>query len=190
MIRYIRIAQHAVFTGLLACTFAVSAQVEAPPAEEQTGAETAVQAPQDTQAATAPASEAPAKTGTAPQRPEAKTVPALEIVWNCGKCEQNPKIVPLIQERYAMEANEAGYTVSSDARIAAEIVDFRQRNPGMRIMFGVMSGKDRLQLKLIHNGVEHTVGDSSANIIQGQNALCADVARQIYKLVTSVQNAR
>lgn len=189
MIRHIRIAQHAVVSGLLACTFAVSAQVEAPPAQAQASTDTAAQAQQDAQAATAPAGEAPVETGTQPQRAAAKTVPALQIVWNCGKCEQNPKIVPLIQERYAMEANEAGYTVSSDARIAAEIVDFRQRNPGMRIMFGVMSGKDRLQLKLIHNGVEHTVGDSSANIIQGQNALCADVAQQIYKLVTRVQNA-
>lgn len=93
-------------------------------------------------------------------------------------------------ERYAAEASKAGYAVSTSETVTADIVDFRQRPPGMRVMFGVMSGKDRLMLKLTYGGVEHTIGDSSANIIQGQNALCADVAEQISKIMTGQKTKR
>ncbi len=117
----------------------------------------------------------------------ANTVPSLNIVWNCGTCEHNPKIAPLIAERYADEAKKAGFSVSTTDVANADITDFRQRNPGLRVMFGVMGGKDRLQLKLIHNGTPVTVGDSSANTIQGQNALCADVAKQLFQLMSGTQ---
>lgn len=135
------------------------------------------------QAGPEPASTTTANT-TTPAEPTANTVPALDITWNCGKCEQNPKIVPLIIERYTAEALEAGYSVSSSETAKAEIVDFRQRNPGLRIAFGVMGGKDRLQLRLMRDGGAIDIGDSSANIIQGQNALCADVARQLFRVMT------
>lgn len=136
------------------------------------------------QAGAEQASPASATTGTATAEPSTNTVPALDITWNCGKCEQNPKIVPLIIERYTAEAREAGYSVSSSETAKAEIVDFRQRNPGLRIAFGVMGGKDRLQLRLMREGGAIDIGDSSANIIQGQNALCADVARQLFRVMT------
>ncbi len=119
-----------------------------------------------------------------------KSVPALSISWNCGDCAQTPKIIPLIVERYALEAGKAGYAVSTSETVAADIVDFRQRPPGIRVMFGVMGGKDRLKLKLTYGGVQHTVGDSSANIVQGQNALCADVAEQLYKIMTGQKPKR
>lgn len=154
-------------TLLLLCAGSVSAQDAAP---AQAGPEQA-----NTTAATTAATTA---------EPSANTVPALDITWNCGKCEQNPKIVPLVIERYTAEAQEAGYSVSSSETAKAEIVDFRQRNPGLRIAFGVMGGKDRLQLRLMRDGGAIDIGDSSANIIQGQNALCADVARQLFRVMT------
>lgn len=153
-------------TFLLLCAGSVFAQDTAP---AQVG-------PEQASATTA--------TTTANAEPTANTVPALDITWNCGKCEQNPKIVPLIIERYTAEAQEAGYSVSSSETAKAEIVDFRQRNPGLRIAFGVMGGKDRLQLRLMRDGGAIDIGDSSANIIQGQNALCADVARQLFRVMT------
>lgn len=153
-------------TLLLLCAGSVFAQDTAP---AQVG-------PEQANATTA--------TTTTAAEPAANTVPALDITWNCGKCEQNPKIVPLIIERYTAEAREAGYSVSTSETAKAEIVDFRQRNPGLRIAFGVMGGKDRLQLRLMRDGGAIDIGDSSANIIQGQNALCADVARQLFRVMT------
>jgi hypothetical protein len=157
-------------TFLLLCAGSVFAQDTAP---AQAG-------PEQANATTATTT----TTANANAEPTANTVPALDITWNCGKCEQNPKIVPLIIERYTAEAREAGYSVSSSETAKADIVDFRQRNPGLRIAFGVMGGKDRLQLRLMRDGGAIDIGDSSANIIQGQNALCADVARQLFRVMT------
>jgi len=135
---------------------------------------------QSTDATPNPATDAPA----VPVSATAKTVPSLDIRWNCGDCAHNDKIIPLIQERYASEAQAAGYTISADDTVATEIVDFRQRPPGVRVMFGVMSGKDRLRLKAVRDGQEYFVGDTSANAIQGQNALCAEAGKQLFRVMT------
>lgn len=134
----------------------------------------------DTAPAPAPAADAQRDVAPVPE----KTVPSLDIRWNCGNCDHNDKIIPLIQERYASEAEAAGYAVSADETVQTEIVDFRQRPPGVRVMFGVMSGKDRLRLKALHDGQEYFVGDTSANIIQGQNALCSEAAKQLFRVMT------
>ena len=139
---------------------------------------------QDAEATPARTQQAGSAADAAGTGAQQKTVPALEIAWNCGDCAHNDKIVPLIRERYAEAARTAGYDVSARDTVSAEIVDFRQRPPGVRVMFGVMSGRDRLRLKVLRDGREHVVGDTSANIIQGQNALCAEVAKQLFRLMT------
>ena len=117
----------------------------------------------------------------------AKTVPKLNIVWDCGECKVNDKVIPLLLESYAAEAAQRGRTVSETEAVDAKIHDYRQRNPGARVMLGIMAGKDRLGLKMTYNGEEIVVTDYSANAVEGMNALCESVAKKAYKQLVAKQ---
>jgi hypothetical protein len=116
------------------------------------------------------------------------SVPKLNITWNCGSCTHNTKIIPLIQQAYADEAKNNGRSISSTAVAEVEIIEFRQRNPGARVMFGVMAGKDRLGLKITYKDAEYYTSDYSANVIQGMNHLCAAVASESYQKLDMIKN--
>ncbi|MES9943062.1 MAG: hypothetical protein ABW104_19905 [Candidatus Thiodiazotropha sp. 6PLUC2] len=113
-------------------------------------------------------------------------VPKLNITWNCGSCTHNEKIIPLIQQAYRKEAQSSGQSVSSTEIAEVEIIEFRQRNPGVRVMFGVMAGKDRLGLRINYKGNEYYTSDYSANVVQGMNHLCAAVASETYQKLDMV----
>jgi hypothetical protein len=113
--------------------------------------------------------------------PPARAVPKLNITWDCGNCTVNDKVAPLVLEAYRLEAAKHGKTVSETETVDAKISDFRQRNPGTRVMFGVMAGKDRLAIKMNYNGEEIVVKDYSANAVEGMNALCESVGQKAYQ---------
>lgn len=135
-----------------------------------------------------PSQPTPAKqsseTGTpAPEKPKAdsaNTVPKLKMVWECADCTVNEKVIPLIEKNYAEEAVKKGKTVSETDIADVAIIDFRQRPPGVRVMFGFMAGKDRLALRVRYKGNEFKVDDSSVTAITGMNAICANVAEKLY----------
>ncbi len=115
---------------------------------------------------------------------EVSPVPKLEIRWDCGSCTQNPKVIPLIQQAYREAAVSNGRKISQSDVAEVSIVDFRQRNPGMRVMFGVMAGKDKLGLMIHYKGETYSVGDDSLNVIQGMNHLCAAAASEVYRTLS------
>ncbi|MET0089716.1 MAG: hypothetical protein ABW068_06795 [Candidatus Thiodiazotropha sp.] len=116
---------------------------------------------------------------------EVSQVPKLNIRWDCGSCTQNPKVIPLIQQAYADEAHVHGQKVSQNDVAEVSIVDFRQRNPGARVMLGIMAGKDRLGLMIDYKGQTYTASDTSANTIQGMNHLCASAASETYRKLSA-----
>ncbi len=131
-------------------------------------------------AATDAASAVPAATAPAAAATAGK-VPRLNIHWDCGDCVQNEKVPPLLEQGYADAAKENNQTVATDDVADVSIVDIRQRSPGVRVMFGIMAGKDRLGIKIKYKGKEFEAHDSSANSMQGMNKLCGSVAQQAYK---------
>lgn len=116
----------------------------------------------------------------APAKPGAP-LPKLHIVWDCGECEHNDKVPPLIEEAYAAEAQKHSAQVSDESSAEVAIVDIRQRPPGVRVMFGIMAGRDRLKLRIRYQGHEYEANETSSNIIQGLNSLSASVGRQAYQ---------
>lgn len=108
------------------------------------------------------------------------TVPKLNITWECSDCTKNDKIIPLLENNYTEEAIRNGKTVSESDTADIAIIDFRQRPPGVRVMFGIMAGKDRLALRIRHKGKESKVDDYSANAITGMNAICSSLSKKIY----------
>ena len=107
-------------------------------------------------------------------------VPKLNMAWECKDCTINEKVIPLIQQNYYEEAIKNGKAVSETDIAEVAIVDFRQRPPGVRVMFGIFAGKDRLGLRVRHNGSEFNIDDYSANAITGMNLICSNLAKELY----------
>lgn len=114
------------------------------------------------------------------------SVPKLDIRWDCGECEHNDKVPPLIEQAYAAQAAEHSMSVSKTDVAEVVIVDIRQRPPGVRVMFGVMAGRDRLGLRVRHGGEEFEVSDTSANIVMGLNHLSASVGESVFKKLAKI----
>lgn len=130
-----------------------------------------------------------------PLQPEAQTaspsahagVPKLVVGWNCEKCHPaNPKVPPLVEQFYKEAAARDGRAVDEGSVVDGAITTFRQRNPGLRVMVGIMAGKDKLILTVTYKGTTFTAGDYSANAIEGMNALCESVAKDIYKKIVAI----
>lgn len=135
----------------------------------------------------APAAAAtPAATATPPDAAPAAagTVPGLAITWDCGTCEHNDKVPGLIEAGYAEAAQKHGMTVSTTDVAEVAITDIRQRPPGVRVMFGIMAGKDRLAVRVRYNGQEYTAGDTSANAVMGLNYLSGSVGKRMFNALT------
>lgn len=113
-----------------------------------------------------------------------QAVPKLNIVWSCGNCEQNEKVIPLIEEAYRSEATKNGKIISETESADATITTYRQRPPGKRVMMGVFAGKDTLELKINYKGSESLASDYSANVLQGMNHLCESIGKLAYKNIS------
>lgn len=111
----------------------------------------------------------------------ARSVPKLSIRWDCGECEHNDKVPPLIEQAYAEQAAHNQVRVSDNDVAEVAIVDIRQRPPGVRVMFGVMAGRDRLGLRVKHRDRVFEVSDTSANIVMGLNHLSASVGKSVFE---------
>jgi hypothetical protein len=112
-------------------------------------------------------------------------IPKLNIRWDCGDCPMNPKVIPLIEKTYAAEASQNNLALSEEDTADVAIVDFRQRNPANRVLFGLMAGKDRLGVKINYKGKEFLASDYSANILFGMNSLCESVAKSTYHHISA-----
>ena len=112
-------------------------------------------------------------------------LPRLSVRWDCGACEQNPKVGPLIEQNYEMQATSKGYSVAAVESAEVVIKEYRQRPPAARVMLGIFAGKDKLATTLSFRGKEYVASDYSANVFQGMNSLCESVAKQALSQVLS-----
>jgi len=110
-----------------------------------------------------------------------RSVPKLNIRWDCGECEHNDKVPPLIELAYAEQAAARWLDVSATEVADVAIIDIRQRPPGVRVMFGIMAGRDRLGLRVRYAGKEFEVSDTSSNSIMGLDHLSASVGESVFE---------
>lgn len=130
----------------------------------------------------APASTEPAAAVAASAAPAAASkMPRLEIKWGCGECTVNEKVIPLLEESYFKQVTDEGKSLAHDDVAEVVISEFKQRPPGMRVMFGAFAGKDILGVQIKYKGKDYAVEDYMANAWQGMNALCESVAQLSYK---------
>lgn len=108
-----------------------------------------------------------------------RQLPKLVFSWDCGNCAHNEKVFPLIEKTYASDAAAAGYTVSESETAEVAITAYRQRPPGVRVMFGIMAGKDILKTRVTFRGKEFVAADYNANAFQGMNNLCSEVSKKV-----------
>lgn len=119
----------------------------------------------------------------------ALVLPKLNITWDCGDCEHNDKVPPLIEQAYIAEAKKHSLAISETEIAEVAITDIRQRPPGVRIMFGIMAGKDRLGVRIRYLDQEHMVSHTSANAIMGLNHLSESVGQKTYVELATVKSA-
>jgi len=110
-------------------------------------------------------------------------VPALEIEWNCGDCKPNEKVPPLIQSAYSAAAGAQHVGVVDGDKVHVSITEFRQRNPALRSLFGVMAGKDSMAVTLTWHGKQATAREYEANAFHGMNAIAESVGKQAFRAV-------
>jgi len=131
-------------------------------------------------------STAPSATPIAPQEIlTARQVPKISLSWDCGDCDHNEKVFPLLEENYRKVAKSKGYTVSDSETAEVVITEYRQRPPGLRVMFGVFAGKDKLSTRITYRGKEYIAKDYEANAFTGMNGLCVSVAKRAFKQIIS-----
>ncbi|MES2952014.1 MAG: hypothetical protein V4858_26105 [Pseudomonadota bacterium] len=146
---------------------------------------TPVTPPEQTVTTTTTTTAEPAAAATAPSvapkeaKPAlaSKQIPKLVIRWDCGDCEVNDKVSPLIEKNYASKAAAKGYEVSDNETAEMVVIKYRQRPPGVRVMFGAMAGKDILETRITFRGKEYLAGDYMANAWHGMDSLCESVAQ-------------
>lgn len=117
-------------------------------------------------------------------------VPKLVLRWDCGNCVQNEKVIPLIEETYATIASAKGYSVSESEVAEVVITEYRQRKPGLRVMFGFLAGKDILATRITFRGKYFLADDYSANALSGMNSLCATVSQKMFDHIASKIHAQ
>jgi hypothetical protein len=105
-------------------------------------------------------------------------LPKLSIKWECGDCAHNEKIIPLIEQEYKNQALAKGYVISNNEVAEVAITGFRQRNPGMRVMFGFMAGSDSLSTRITFRGKELVAQGHTGAAGRGMNFLCEYVTNQ------------
>ncbi len=119
----------------------------------------------------------------------AHQVPRVVLRWDCGDCETNEKVFPQIEKAYASNAAAKGFSVSDAETAEIVVVKYRQRPPGVRVMFGFMAGKDILETRVTFRGADFLAGDYSANAFHGMDSLCDAVAQMAFdKLLASLQS--
>jgi hypothetical protein len=162
-----------------------SAQAQTPaPQEAAPAAPAPAEAPAETPAPAAAPAPAPAVEA---KKLGDKQVPLLSIRWECGQCTQNEKVPPLVETAYATAATEQGYSVNGSETAEMVITAFRQRPPGLRVMFGAMAGKDVLNTKVSFRGKTFEVTDYMANAWVGMNGLSDAVGREaLEKMLASM----
>ncbi|WP_211473578.1 hypothetical protein [Collimonas humicola] len=117
-------------------------------------------------------------------------VPRLAIRWDCKEeCTVNEKVAPLIEKGYADAAMKQGYAVSDSETAEMVITDYRQRPPGVRVMFGFLAGRDRLGVRIVYHAQERKAEDYYANSWLGMNSLCESVAQKSYSEIVTIVKA-
>lgn len=110
-------------------------------------------------------------------------LPRLKVRWECGDCSPSPKVIEALETAYAKAAAGRGVAVSDNVTAELTITEFRQRPPALRVLVGILAGKDVLKASLNYRGRTYQAEDYSANAWTGMNRICdvvtEDLVRQI-----------
>lgn len=81
-----------------------------------------------------------------------RQVPALSIQWACTSCATNNRIPGLIDQAYRNAAMARGLTVVPSEQANLAILQFSERQPALRTMFGKFAGQDALAAQTVFRG--------------------------------------
>jgi hypothetical protein len=114
-----------------------------------------------------------------------REAPSLKVEVSCNDCAVSESVPDLILKGYLGEAGKQKVVLSQSEAATLTIVEYRQRAPGLRIMTGVFSGKDRIKAVLKFKGGTLDVDSSYADSMHGMNATATQLGERALKSITS-----
>lgn len=117
-----------------------------------------------------------------------RQVPRLNISWNCGACTPDPAVATMISSSYYKLASTGGYAVSDAETATMSIIDFAQRAPMMRMVFGVFAGKDMVSAQTVFRGETIAAEDTARTAVNGINAVSEAIGTQTFKRISAKVN--
>lgn len=113
-----------------------------------------------------------------------RQVPKLVVNWVCRDCQVNDRVPAMIVSAYLRAASASGYTVSGAETAKVSIVQFSERKPALRTMFGQLAGSDSLTTQTVFRGqqtmAQDTLTDSSMDI----DLVGAHIGEQTFRNLT------
>ena len=112
-----------------------------------------------------------------------RQVPALAIQWACTGCAVNDRIPGLINEAYRRNAMARGFSVVPSEQANMAIVQYNERQPAMRTMFGKFAGHDTLQTQTVFRGkavdARRVATESTETMEQVADSVASETLRQL-----------
>lgn len=112
-----------------------------------------------------------------------RQVPALAIEWACTGCVVNTRIPGLIDEAYRRAAIARGLSVVPSEQATFSIVQYSERQPALRTMFGKFAGQDALEAQTVFRGksvaARRVATESTESIEQVVDNVASETLRQL-----------
>ena len=113
-----------------------------------------------------------------------REVPQLSINWGCRDCAANERVPALISAAYARAAMAAGYKVSGMETANVSIVEFAERQPALRMMFGKFAGLDRMSTQTTFRGQRMLAQDTATESTMSIETVSERIGAQTFRNLT------
>ncbi|MBC7455167.1 MAG: hypothetical protein H7335_15995 [Massilia sp.] len=113
-----------------------------------------------------------------------RQVPKLVVNWGCGGCQVNDRVPAMIVSAYLRAASASGYTVSDAETAKVSIVQFSERKPALRTLFGQLAGSDSLTTQTVFRGQQTMAQDTVTDSSMDMDLVGAHIGEQTFRNLT------
>ena len=113
-----------------------------------------------------------------------RQVPKLMVSWGCRDCQGNDGVPAMIVSAYLHAASASGFTVSDAETARVSIVQYSERKPALRTMFGHLAGSDSLTTQTVFRGQQTMAQDSVTDSSMDMKLVSAHIGEQTFRNLT------
>lgn len=128
--------------------------------------------------------QAQAGTPLAAARAPLTQAPALKVLLDCGDCQVGATVHRYILEGYQAAAAKAGLKIDPAQQATLTIKSFRERDPGVRLMTGIFSGKDEIRAEVSWQGRTAVVEEYYRNAWLGIGSVAENIGQMAFEEIS------